>query len=275
LVLSVRRKRLVVTIVAGLLLCAILVLVLAMCSSSSLVVMRYTVRLGSRGIVLRIVQLSDLHLRGFGDFEKSVVEKVAELRPDIVVLTGDYIEDPKHGKHLEKFVSLLRKELGSVPIYAVIGNWELQGSTLNIVEKIFARYGIELLINDYRTVVVKGLRIVIVGFDDYLWGVPNASLIRSLPRADLYIALIHEPVFAKTLSELGFRGIVFAGHCHGGQVKVFGYPLFLPRGCPRDLYEGMHRLGDTVLIVSRGIGTTILPLRIGTNPEIVVLDIVV
>ncbi len=267
------RKRMSVLAMAITSICIVSMILVSAYLSSTLRVVYHRVCLGSRGIVIRVVQLSDLHLHGFGSFERRVAEIVAKLKPDIVVMTGDYIDNPSDSIYLEKFIAYLRKCLGSIPIYASIGNWELQAGTENLVKKLFRRYGIELLVNEYRIATAKGMRIAVIGFDDYLWGSPNTSIVRELPKADLYIALVHEPAYAVALAEAGFSGIVFAGHCHGGQIKVFGKPLYLPPGCPSNLYEGMHRLNRTVIVVSRGIGTAVIPIRIGANPEIVVVDI--
>ena len=250
----------------------ILVVVLVLSIRVIPVATYYRVRLGSGGTIVRIVQVSDLHLRGFGYFEERVVELVAEAEPSLVVFTGDYVEDPSDAVYLDRFLELLRRRLGSVHIYAVLGNWDLQRGGEKVV-RVLRKYGVELLVNSFDVVEVSGIRVVVVGFDDYLWGSPNLSIIAGLPGADLYLALVHEPVLAKSLTEKGFRGLIFAGHCHGGQVKILGIPLYLPRGCPRDLYEGLHKLGGSVVVISRGVGSSLLPSRIGVDPEVVIVDV--
>ncbi|RLG86306.1 MAG: hypothetical protein DRO18_04560 [Thermoprotei archaeon] len=249
----------------------LLTLAMGLINSLKVTVTRYVIDLG--GVKeLKIVQLSDLHLKGFGDYEKGVVDIVVNEDPDIIVLTGDYVEDISYLKFFKSFIKYLRSRLNDTEVYAVIGNWELQAGTEDEVKKILEDYGIRLLVNDYVVTEVKGVKVGIIGLDDYLWGVPNYTLISELPDVDLRLLLVHEPSAALRVSEEGFKGLVLAGHCHGGQVKIFGIPLYLPRGCPPELFEGYHDINGTKIIVSKGIGSTFIPIRLWVNPEVVVIE---
>ncbi len=250
----------------------VLAITLYMMFSTKLVITHYIIDFGGERMV-RIVHLSDLHLKSFSGFERDVIDKVVELNPDIIVLTGDYVEDQDDLVFLEDFVKELHSRVGDKPVYAVIGNWELQASTEDRVRELFSKYGIILLVNNCTKVVVNNVSITVIGFDDYLWGSPDLSLLSNCSRNDLSIALVHEPSLALRIGEEGFYGVVFAGHCHGGQVKVFGAPLYLPRGCPPKLYEGFHKVNNTYIVVSRGLGSWSFTKRIGVDQEIVVVDI--
>gem|GEM_PF-2971354 len=244
---------------------------LIMNQAGDLTVTEYSV--GEGNVVIRVTQLSDTHFTSWSERVARLAKLVANTHPDVLVMTGDAVSNAEGLATLRKFLALVREGLPNTPIYAVPGNWERGLGLTNKEAKILNEYGGTMLINQYVTLRIKGVKVVIAGLDDMIYGHPEASMVKSLPGADAYILLAHEPQLALNAAKEGFKGLALAGHCHGGQVKILGYPLFLPQGCPRGMFEGMHKVGNTTVVISRGIGTVILPLRIGSEPEVVVVNL--
>jgi len=266
-----RRKLRVALLALTLVVAAATAIALMLNQSSNLTVTKYSV--GEGNVVIRITQLSDTHFTSWSERVARLANLVISTHPDMIVITGDAVSNAEGLNTLRKFLALVREGLPNTPIYAVPGNWERGLGLTGKEARILKEYGGTMLINQYVTLRVKNVNMVVVGLDDMIYGRPNASIIKSLPNADTYVLLVHEPELALKAAKEGFKGLVLAGHCHGGQVKILGHPLLLPQGCPRNMFEGMHKVGNTTLVISRGIGTTILPLRIGSEPEVVVINL--
>jgi len=247
------------------------VTVLVLNQANDLTVTKYSV--GEGNVVIRVTQLSDTHFTSWSERVAHLAKLVAATHPDMIVVTGDAVSNAEGLSTLRKFLALVREELPNTPIYAVPGNWERGLGLMGKEAKILSEYGGTMLINQYVTTRIKGVKVVVVGLDDMIYGHPNVTIVKSLPHAEAYVLLTHEPEPALMAVKEGFSGLALAGHCHGGQVKILGYPIFLPQGCPRNMFEGIHRVGNTTIVISRGIGTVILPLRIGSKPEVVVINL--
>ncbi|TRW17935.1 metallophosphoesterase [Glacieibacterium frigidum] len=219
---------------------------------------------------LRIVQMSDIHV-AWPDMPATrlerIVAQVNALRPDIVVLTGDYQGGKIWDVHADRYdaaVAPLARLRARYGVYAVRGNHDGPRWT----PFVFARTPITLLQN--RWVAVGP--ITLAGMDDVTGpGEPyrrTRATVADAPAGRPIVLLAHEPDFFKWVPPS--VDLVIAGHTHGGQIEV---PLL--RTHPYlDPYLETHRRGLFVergqqLIVSSGIGTSVLPLRIGVPPEIV------
>ena len=229
------------------------------------------------GSVIRIVQLSDLHIHGYGFREEHVLNAVESLKPDILVLTGDYIESSRDLPFFEKFLVELHQRVGDKPVIAILGNWDYWSLVPDIVSSLIRRIGGIVLIDNYTIVSIRGVRIVFVGLKSSTGtgSEPDYQVLSEINYNLPVILLAHEPLTGyRAVEEVGGGklALVLAGHCHGGQVKALFYPLFLPEGCGR-YYEGEYSLNGTIMYVSRGIGTTLLPIRFMSWPEIVVIDL--
>lgn len=219
------------------------------------------------GRELRIAHLSDLHIRRFNDFFGKVAAAVNALSPDLILLTGDYLERSRNIRGVQSFLELLRAPGG---VFAIQGNWEywarVEGENLR---RHFARVGVSLLINERRDLVLQGVPTSLLGLD-----YPSSadSLVRLQEQSDparLNILLSHVPAFDHSLLTPG-TDLILSGHTHGGQVRLpFLPPPILPR-FSGEFYSGLFRVGttNTPLYVNRGIGTSILPVRFFCRPEI-------
>lgn len=214
---------------------------------------------------LRIVQITDLHLGLLTkeDDVKKYIEKIALLRPDILVCTGDLV-DSGSGR-IEKITDLLK--LLNVPLgkFAVFGNHEYYAGTEHSKE-IFISSGFRVLKNEVY-IIKNG--IAIVGIDDASsYDGVEVSLLKKVKNENLVILLKHRPVlFEETF---GLFDIALFGHTHGGQIFPFRLitRLFFK-------YVSGHKIlpANSHLYISRGLGTWGPPIRFLSPPEITVITI--
>jgi len=222
------------------------------------------------GRELRLVQLSDLHINHFNGYFRKVAETAMQLRPDIILLTGDYLEEQRNLSEVRSFLKLLEAPEG---IFAVQGNWEywsrLEGENLR---QKFRSSGVQLLINQQQQLDIRDVPLAIHGLD-YPSGSENLVMLEH--QADpgrVNLLLSHVPEFSHHLLGNTFD-LILSGHTHGGQVRLpFVPPFYLPR-YSGDFVAGLYRVGphQTPLYVTRGIGTSVLPIRLWCRPEITLL----
>jgi uncharacterized protein len=235
---------------------------------------RYRVAIAGLERPLRIVQLSDSHVSPIdmpAERLRRVVAMMNAQRPDLVVLTGDYISgDPAAWSLAQVRAALapfaaLRAPLG---VYAVLGNHDGSAAT----RAALAGTGVKLLVAERTTAGP----ITLVGADDLLRGSPAVEAmrraVRGAPTGPPVVVLAHEPDFFQYLPPQA--AMLIAGHTHGGQVMlpVVGTLSF-------GAFIDAHRRGlffehGQALLVSSGLGTSLLPIRIGVPPEIVVIELV-
>jgi predicted MPP superfamily phosphohydrolase len=216
---------------------------------------------------VKILHLSDFHPLG-KVYERKILQWAHEENPDLIVLTGDFVEEAGMMDHVLDFVS----RLPNVKTYAVLGNWE-HWAKIDVKEyrqKLKDR-SITLLVNEGETVTLAGQDFVISGVDDPgTWYDDIQKTLKRSP-AGYRILLSHSPWIMKK-PEISQFSLVLAGHCHGGQVRLPFYgPVWLPRGCARDNYYGLYHYPATTLYVTAGLGTSILPIRFLSRPEMAVI----
>lgn len=234
-------------------------------------VRHYRIELAGLARPLRIVHLSDIHGSGWdmpGVRIARIVAQTNALAPDIIVNTGDMGPskwwEPPH--RLEETLAPLAHLRAPLGVFHVPGNHDEPYWT----RRLMRRFGMTLL---------AGARadagpVQIIGIDDYIlgrnqWRDLERAVASSDPARPL-VALAHEPDYFRRLPPR--VGLLLAGHTHGGQIRVLGLPRLLPQ------YErwrhGVYRnASGQRLLISAGIGTTNVPLRIGVPPEIVVIDL--
>jgi len=233
---------------------------------------RLTLATGQPGRPVRVVQVSDLHLGDTGSYFLKIADLVAAQQPDLIVLTGDYLEEERNIRGVLDFLRRLRAPQG---IFAVQGNWEywsrLEGENLR---RHFHNAGVRLLINERFDLAVNGQELSVLGLD-----YPSASdQLRQLQQqadpARFNLLLSHVPAFAHEHLDQCI-GLILCGHTHGGQVRLPVLPpLYLPRFSGR-FVSGLYHVGQhhTPLYVNRGIGTSVLPVRFNCRPEITVITL--
>jgi len=218
---------------------------------------------------IKFIQLSDFHYKGNDLYCKRLIKKVNLLRPDVVFLTGDYIE---HIRYYERFLNILSRLKVKIGIYAIAGNWEYW-SYLDL-EKFrldLKKLGIHLLINDLTNITIDDYKIYIFGVDDYFNKNWDFSPLENIQDNNLRIILAHEPIYFEICTNK--FDIMLSGHTHGGQIRfpLIG-PLWRPDGSSHYV-SGIYITNNKILYVNNGIGTSIQNIRLFAFPEITIIKI--
>lgn len=230
----------------------------------SIEVTHHQMHLGKSGRILRIAHLTDIHTQGLDRIERKMLEVLKVENPDIIVITGD-LATP--GGLFEGYYSVLSKLNAKLGVYFVPGNWEYW-QPISELDKLLTSAQVINLTNKAKE-IEKGLWLI--GFDDALEGQPDLSILDNIPSADIKISIFHSPVyFQETKSRTHLN---FAGHSHGGQLLIpFIGSFWLPKGTGK--YEqGWYNENQSSLYVSRGIGTSILPVRFNCSPELAIIEV--
>ncbi|NCA10770.1 metallophosphoesterase, partial [bacterium] len=204
--------------------------------------------------------------------ETQLLTALHESHADLILFTGDMLDRQLHLWRLETFL----RECPTGPRrFAILGNWEHRtGVPTEAFARLYDRHGVELLVNRSVEVAVAGTRVRVTGLDDLRGGRPDAftALAAGAPTPN-HLVLAHCPLSrdAVALPAEHPADLMLAGHTHGGQVAVLGQPLVLPTGSGRYV-AGWYRDDGPPMYVSRGIGTSLLPVRLGAPPELVRID---
>jgi uncharacterized protein len=217
---------------------------------------------------LRVVHLTDIHHSKYVSFN-AVYRMVAlsnRLRPDVVVLTGDYITwSRKYIRPVAKALKDLRSRLG---VYAVLGNHDVRVDA-DAMTSSLEKSGIRVLRNASARIDHRAESLWLVGVDEYSYGQSDlAKALKGVPKAAPRILLAHNP---EIIAEAARQDIDFiaAGHTHGGQVKLpYLKSLNIITQPTQEFLEGFVMAGKTQMYISRGLGKVIVPLRIKCPPEL-------
>lgn len=221
---------------------------------------------------IRIIQLSDLHLQNIGKREIKIAEQVNSIQADLIILTGDVIDKADKLLILHTFLN----DLHDLTAVAVLGNWEhWSGVDISALREEYQHHNVRLLVNEIDAYQIKKRTIQVLGLDDSTAGQPNYDLLQYPIEDDLSILALHSPVFfdnLPTITKTQLFDLCLAGHTHGGQVTLFGQPIWMPPGSGT-FASGLYQTPVCNLYVSKGIGTSILPIRFWARPEIAVFDL--
>lgn len=225
----------------------------------------------------KIVQLSDLHGAEFGEDGMELVEKVKELEPDIIALTGDFVTDEGDLAAVEKLAARLVK---LCPVYFISGNHEFGSGLAVKVRNILERAGVKYLSNEYLTISRGEDEILLGGVEDPLAYADMLSpdeLAQKMNDAapDAFkILLGHRNYWMTEYPELPVD-LIFCGHAHGGLIRIPGVGGLI--GTDRRLFPdfdaGQFNNERYTLIVSRGLGNSVSIPRIFNRPEIVCVEL--
>lgn len=221
------------------------------------------------GLPLRVVQLSDVHAGIFMTREmmRFYVNLVISLRPELFVLTGDYISNSTI--FFPGFVEEVSRVSSPYGSFAVLGNHEHWFAEADYYEPLFRQHGIRLLQNSHQVIRTEKGSFAIAGIDDIRSGSPDLEgALKGLEPSIPTLLLSHRPEIFPRAAALGIS-LTLSGHYHGGQIKLplpgGGFSL-AHRRTPYP--EGLFRRGESRLYVNRGIGTTFTPVRLNARPEV-------
>ena len=239
-------------------------------------VVRHDLRASADLQPIRLVQISDLHLKAFGAHEQGLAAQLVALAPDVVVLSGDAVDRADALPLLQSFV----RAFAPVPVLLVPGNWEhWSGLDFIALQTMLATSGGQLLLNERWSFSRGDRSLAVMGLDDDTAGQPDLQLLdtRASSKGALTVLVQHSPAFfdkadvAKRMANQRFD-LCLAGHTHGGQLAIGGWAPIRPVGSGR-FVAGFYDVPGCSLFVSRGAGTSVLPLRLGARAEVVVFDL--
>lgn len=223
----------------------------------------------------KIVQFSDTHL-GFQYTIKQLdklVDRINRLQPDMVFFTGDLMDEPNKYSNSDQIIPSLSKINAPFGKFAIYGNHDHGGYGTDIYKNIMDKSGFILLQNAAQEIkLLDDSRIHLIGLDDAMLGRPDlANATVNLPPDTYKILLAHEPDIAELAIDKGIH-LQLSGHSHGGQVKIPFIGALITPPYSELYYEGFYELGNAqtplTLYVNRGLGTTRLPFRFLSKPEL-------
>lgn len=231
----------------------------------------------------KIVQLSDLHSKSYGNNHDRLIKKVKKVNPDLVVFTGDLVDSKKYDKEIS--LTLMKELIQIAPVYFVTGNHEWWSGKFSSLEDSLLEIGVKVMRNEADLITIEDDSIQIIGIDDpaivgegiddrNITGDAIMNAMEGVEQDIFNILLSHRPELFTLYSEYGLD-VVLSGHAHGGQFRIpFVEGVIAPnQGFFPKYTAGKHISNNTVMIVNRGLGNSIIPLRIFNRPEIVVLTL--
>lgn len=265
----------------GLLLCTVLVLSggLLLHGNRTLTVTTHRVafpRLPADFQGFRIVQISDLHGQAFGEGQRRLLTLVESLEPDLVVVTGDLVDQRR--RETAAALVLMEGLAAQWTTLFVEGNHEAVLPGYPLLRGRLQAAGVVVLDNATMEIPRGNAFIAVSGVQDDQtlgWGHRAALQERAGVHPDqFHVLLSHKPEHFPHYVADGFD-LVFSGHAHGGQFRLpfLGGVVAPGQGFFPRWSEGIHQEGDTRMVVSRGLGNSIIPLRVNNPPEVVLVEL--
>ncbi|QVK19008.1 metallophosphoesterase [Mycoplasmatota bacterium] len=225
----------------------------------------------------KILHISDLHNKEFGKDQSRLIKYTKEISPDIIVITGDLI-DCSHS-NIEVSLDYIREAVKISPIYFVSGNHEKSSGVYESLSEKLESYGVIILDNKNLTLQQNDSSINLIGLSDITFMDSNETLVSEslhelVDNHSFNLLLSHRPEFMDVYTD-NQVDLALVGHAHGGQVRLpFVGGLIAPnQGLFPAYTSGIHYNENTSMIISRGLGNSILPLRIFNRPELVVITL--
>lgn len=220
-----------------------------------------------------IVQLSDLHGETFGRDNEKLAAAVADLKPDIIAITGDMVGAEKE---LPAFEALLQRIVPIAPVYYVSGNHEWGSGYMDEVEELLEKYGVEYLANEYLPLYRSGEKIILAGVDDPMGRAdmtkPHELIakLRAEYPEDFTLLLGHRNYWVEEYPDLPVQ-LILSGHAHGGIIRlpVVGGLISAKHKLVAEFEKGLYKGEEFVMNVSCGLGNSVFIPRMFNRPEIV------
>lgn len=275
------KRRVIVLIIAAALVLALLIWLLW--ANSSPAATQVTVASGALPEAFegfKIAHVSDLHNAVFGRKNEKLLSLIRAAKPDIIAITGDLI-DSRH-TDIDSALAFVEAAAEIAPVYYVTGNHESRLDFDEIEPRLIAA-GARVLRNEAEDIGRGGERIRLAGIDDPSF-IRTGGTAEERAAAELEqlgdgggtftVLLVHRPELVEVYAEYG-AGLVLSGHAHGGQVRLplLG-GLYAPgQGLLPEYDSGLYSLGKTQMVVSRGLGNSVAPLRVNNRPELVIVTL--
>jgi predicted MPP superfamily phosphohydrolase len=227
------------------------------------------------GEEIKVVVLGDFHLGPYNDeyLVENVVRKVNKIKPDLILLVGDYITNKDRAVLGFAAFTKLKPPYG---IFAVTGNHDYLGDDVEAVVNSLQGYGVHFLRNSGATIKIDGKELYLAGVDDYWFGEMDVTeaLINKLP-GQPSIFLAHNPDVVKYVPLPLRFGIMVSGHTHGGQIRLplIGSLVQPPTDLPKEYSKGRQEYEGRQMFITSGLGQVGPRARLFNPPEIAVLNV--
>ncbi|MBD3174244.1 MAG: hypothetical protein GF320_03620 [Armatimonadia bacterium] len=250
-----------------------------------LVVEKTSLRLRGLAGSLRIAMITDTHLRDGGLLQpfthegviRAALDLVREQKPDLFLFGGDLSAETFGGGKAAAFrmIDLMSEVDAPAGRYACLGNHDMLRSYGELIPSYYAASGLTLLRDEWTTLRTPGGTVSLGGLGYRRPGYADAEPLEEddLPRPRILLA--HDPTCALYLRDLDRIDLLLCGHTHGGQIHLplIGAP-WTPSPAYPTYYRGLKSLTrSSYVYVSRGVGTVLLPIRVGAAPEVTVMDL--
>ena len=231
----------------------------------------------------RIAHVSDLHNDEFGEDNEKLLALIKEAEPDMIAITGDLLDSRRTS--VEKAQNFVQQAVQIAPCYYVTGNHESRiEKEYGQLEKAMTEAGIIVLRNDKLTLEKDGAVITVAGIDDPRFVLSSdrlakmesvigdglTGLLKDVPEEQFTLLLSHRPELFDLYCEHDVD-LVLSGHVHGGQFRIPGIGGIIGpgQGLLPDYDAGLYSRDNTNMVLSRGLGQSIVPFRINNPPELV------
>lgn len=231
----------------------------------------------------KIVHISDLHNKSFGKNQERLLKKIKEESPDIIFITGDLVDRRKY--NLEVALTFVEGAVKIAPVYYVPGNHEAWSGQYETIKNKLVSFNVKVLDDEKVKINKKNEFIDLIGLKDpdfhtssYVEGNDTLAMKNNLSdlsaKENFQILLSHRPELIYLYANENID-LIFSGHAHGGQFRLpfIGGIIAPDQGFFPEYTSGLYEKKQSTLIVSRGLGNSIIPIRLLNQPEIVVLTI--
>ena len=231
----------------------------------------------------RIAHISDLHNAEMGKDNEKLLDMLRETEPDIIVITGDIIDS--RNTNIDIALQFTKAAMEIAPCYYVTGNHEARISKYDELKAGMEAAGVVVLEDEKTKISLEGGEITLIGVNDpsyqtdYLFGDAEAVMQSKLQEIsdaenEFTILLSHRPELFEVYAD-NKMDLVLSGHAHGGQFRLpFVGGLVAPNQGLFPKYDaGLYTEENTNMIVSRGIGNSILPFRFNNRPEVILIEL--
>lgn len=231
----------------------------------------------------RIAHVSDLHNAEMGKDNEKLLSMLREADPDMIAITGDLIDS--RNTNVEIALQFAQEAMKIAPCYYVSGNHEARVNEYEELKTGLISAGVIILEDTQTEISIEGQTITLIGVNDpsfqtdYLFGdsetVMNSKLTELHTDGEAFtILLSHRPELFDTYAEHDVD-LVLSGHAHGGQFRLpfIGGVVAPNQGLFPEYDAGIYTEGNTSMLVSCGIGNSILPFRINNRPEVILIEL--
>jgi predicted MPP superfamily phosphohydrolase len=225
--------------------------------------------------VISLVQITDVHLGDFMSLKRldHLINHVNALQPDVVMITGDLLDNARKYKELDQVKESLLRIHPSAKKVAVYGNHEYAGSGEKEYKNILESSGFKLLVNESTTLDMKGLQLQMSGTDCQIYGIRDYEFIKGFDSSLFSVLMLHQPDTVDHYLHAPID-LVVSGHTHNGQIKLPLVGTIILPELGKLFVEGWFKHSKrTSHYVCRGLGMTMLPFRFKSRPEIAVFDV--